>query len=214
MKKQSLFSLLFVVFAASAIAAERPGDQCSMTGAVSLQAPSGEVMHCTDGKWTVLGHAGDAPVKLSVQLTDGAKTILSIDLTTHDGQPTPISIAREHAYVASAAKESGKVTTTPRIAREGFWMTVTPKLTKDGKIEVVLNAAKSELTAMNNFKQGDLEIQLPQLSSIEWKQKVILEDGKAATIMVSTPSAPVGHPEKDSSAGWGRYTLKLTATKG
>lgn len=207
MRKLSLLSLLFAVYTSIAVAADKPGDHCPTPGVMSQVG--GEVMTCV-GKWKLVGQVGTTPVKISVQLLDGSKILSDMNVATLDGQPTPVSIGKEHTYIASATKEGDKVTFTPGVVRDGFSMTLTPTLTLDDKIEVEVIATKAELVAINKIKQGDMEVDLPQINTMELKQKIAVGNGKQVTI----PFGPVVKSEKAGEAERSQYTLKITATKG
>lgn len=187
MKKLPLLSLLFAVFTSTAIAADKVGE--------------------------LTGHAGATQVTLAVQLMEGDKRLTSTTVTTLDGQSVPISIGSERSYIAEAAKEGNKVVLTPGMVKDGFFMTMTPTLTLDGKITVEFVVSKSEVTAIQSFKQGDLEIQLPQVSTLDLKQKLAMESGNEVVI----PFGPLVEPMKSIETGKPartQYTLKLVATKG
>lgn len=197
MKKISLLSLLFAVFTSAAFATDKAGDACPQTGYITSQ---------------VGGHVGATQVTLAIQLMDGDKLLTSTTATTLDGQPVPISIGNERSYIAETKKEGDKVVVTPGMVKDGFFMTMTPILTQDGKITVEFIANKSEVTAIQTFKQGDLEIQLPQVSTVDLKQKLALENGKEIVIpfgplVESMKSVETGKPAR------AQYTLKLVATK-
>jgi len=212
MKKLSLFSLLFAVFTSIAIAADKVGDSCPQTGYLSSEV-GGEVLSCVEGKWKLTGHVGTTQVTLVVQLMEGDKRLTSAAVTTLDGQPAPIGIGRQLSYIAEAKKEGDKLVVTPGVVKDGFFMTMTPTLTQDGKITVEFVASKSEVTAIQNVKQDDLEIQLPQVSTVDLKQKLALENGKEIVI----PFGPLVEPMKSIETGKPartQYTLKLVATKG
>lgn len=208
MKKTFLLCIMMVVFTSTAFAADKEGDSCPSTGYLTSQV-GGEVLSCINGKWKLTGHVGTTQVTLTVQLMEGDKLQTSTSVTTLDGQPVPISIGTERAYVAEAKKEGDKVILTPGIVKSGFFMTMTPTLAKDGKIEVEFVVSKSELTAINKFKQGDMEIELPQVSSVDLKQKVALDSGKEITI----PFGPLVEPMQSGKPAHAKYTLKLVATK-
>lgn len=138
--------------------------------------------------------------------------LTSTTVTTLDGQPAPVSIGTERSYIAEAKKDGDKVVLTPGTVKDGFFMTLTPTLTQDGKITVEFVASKSEVTSFQNFKQGELEIQLPQVNLIELKQKFTLDNGKE----ISIPFGPLVEPVKSAEMGKlprTQFTLKLVATK-
>ena len=209
MKISSLLFLCSIAFTHTAIAAGNNATPCTLPGYVTSQIDK-KVTICEDGAVTHIGHVGATPIKLSVQLTNGSKSLIDVKITTLDGQPAPIGIGTDHTYIASATKDGDKVAITPGVVRDGFAMTLVPTLAKHGKIEVKFDASKSELTSINKYKQGDMEVELPQVTSMNLKQTITLEDGKEVTI----PFGPMVNPVKTGETMHSQYTLKLTATKG
>lgn len=208
MKKTFLLCIMMVVFTSTAFAADKEGDSCPSTGYHTSQV-GGEVLSCINGKWKLTSHVGTVQITVGVQLLEGTKGLTSFQLITLDGQPAPMNIEAERSYIAEAKKDGDKVVLTPGTVKDGFSMTMTPTLAKDGKIEVEFVANKTEITAMNKFKQGDMEIELPQVNSIDLKQKLALDSGKEITI----PFGPLVEPMQSGKPAHAKYTLKLVATK-
>lgn len=209
MKNLSL-SLLLALLASTAIASDKAGDPCPQTGYHTAQFGN-KVLSCFEGKWESVGNVGSSQFTLTVQLMEGDKRLTSATVTTMDGQPTPISIGSEYSYVAEARKDGDKVILTPGVIKDGLFMMMTPTLVKGGKIAVEFAAKKSEITAIQNCKQGDLEIQLPHVRTVDLKQKLVLENGNEVEI----PFGPLLEPMKNVEMGnhpRTQYTVKLVAT--
>jgi len=207
-KKMSLMSLMFAVCASVAFAGDLPVVPC-IPGYATSQVGD-QVTTCENGTVTNIAHVGTTPVRLTVQLTDGSKTLIDVQGSTLNGQPFPISMGADHTYIASARKEGGKVKIVSGVVHDGLSITITPTLTKDGKIEVNFVAEKAELTSMTKLKQGGLEVDLPQVRSIGMKQTIILDNGKDITI----PFGDIIKPTEPKDPVRSQYLLKMTAING
>lgn len=162
------------------------------------------------------GKIGTTGITLSVKLMEGSDLLVSGSVVTLDGQAAPLRVGTERSYIAGATKEGGKggkVVLSPGTVFDGFFITLTPTLTGDGKIDVEFAASKSKVNAIERIQSGDLEIQLPDVSSVELKQKVALDNGKEITL----PFGTLVEPQKTASTGRPflptQYTLKIVATK-
>ncbi len=209
MNKFTLLFVLFVALTSTVMAADKAGDACPTTGYIS-QTNSGEILSCVDGKLKHTSQVGTRQITVSVQLLEGVKSLVSTVVTTLDGQPVPVNLGTERSYIAKAKKEGDKVVLTPGTVKDGFFMTLTPTLTKDGKIEVAFEVIKSEVTSFSAFKQGDLEVQLPQVSTIELKHKVALDSSKPIEIPFGQLVMPPEGASVPMSAHT-QYTLKIFA---
>ena len=212
MKKISvLLPLLFSIFTSLAFAADKPGDSCPKSGYVTSQVGDA-VLTCVDGKIKLTGQVGSTRVTLSLQLMDGDKRLLSTTVITRDGMPTPISIGNERSYISQAKKEGDRVFVSTDVLKEGFFMTMTPTIQAE-KIAVDFVAMKSEITSMTGFSQGDLEVMLPQVKTIELKQNLLLDNGKEMVIPFGPLVAPTT-PAEAITPLRPQFTLKLVATAG
>lgn len=208
MKKLTLLALLFAVLPSTAMAADKAGDPCATTGYVSQTG--NELLSCVDGKGKRTGQVGTMQITIGVQLLEGDKRLISSQVTTLDGQPTPLDIGTKRPYIAEAKKEGDEVVRTPGTVMDGFFMTLTPTLRQDGKIAVEFVANKSEVTSIQTFKQGDLEVEFPEVSTVRLKQKLTLDNGKEILI----PFGALVEPMESVEAGKlprTQYTLKLVA---
>jgi hypothetical protein len=122
---------------------------------------------------------GTSPIMLSVQLMDGSKERTDWSAATLDGKPALISVV---------SGGQGKV-------HDSFSMTLTPRISKNGKIKVRFVASIKPTKGMN---------------SIDISQEVVLDNGNEATIILE-PAIQSGESDKSAHSG---YTLKLSATKG
>lgn len=146
-------------------------------------------------------------IELSVELANGPKVLVNAKASTLDGQPVPISIGKEHAYVSNAVEKDNKVTITTDVVHEGVWIMLAPTLIKDGKIELDFTVAIAELVAIKKIKQGNMEVDLPEVDKINLKQAIVLDDGKEIVI----PFCSIIKRGELGKAACSQYTIKLTA---
>lgn len=129
-----------------------------------------------------------ARVKLTAKLMEGGKELISTEMHTLDGQPSPVGVGNVLPYMASAHTEGGKVVIKQETVWDGVFMSFTPSLSKDGKIDVAFDVRQSAS---------------PTGNAIESKQHITLDDGKEASI-------PVG---KIHATSHEQYVLKIVASK-
>ncbi|UDM18938.1 hypothetical protein [Vogesella sp. XCS3] len=198
MLKKSIFCVLVAALAASVNAESKPGDVCSIDGAIAQVG--GQVMSCSGGKLAVAGH-GDKQIKLELHLMKGDKDIVSMSVLTVDGQPVPIGRWAELPYVAKAEEANGKVERTYGTVKDGFSVSLIPTLMSDGGLLFDLVAEKSEVS-FQDLGHGDLKVQLPAVRTMSLSQKVVLKNGQLAVV----PFGPVG----EGAAGL-QYSLQMLA---
>lgn len=145
-----------------------------------------------------------ARVNLTVKLMEAGKVVSSAMISALEGQAAQSVDARESTYVAEAKLEGEAVVLTPGTIESGFFVTMTPAITREGKIEVAFVARKSEVTSIKSIAWGGVEVQSPQVSSIGMEQKVVLEQGREVSIPFGSINA--NGPELV------QYVLKIAAS--
>lgn len=150
--------------------------------------------------------ASDQQVQIDARLMEGDKLVQMVNVITKDGKPTPIEASNQKSYVAQATKEEGKVVLTSAVVTEGIFLVFTPTIKNNGQIGVAFKIKKSEIDAIKTFRQDDMEVQLPQVTSSEFEGNIDVADGKEVSI-------PFGQSKLGSPVTT-KYTLKLVVTKG
>lgn len=150
--------------------------------------------------------ADTAPISVEVTLMKGDKILNKVFIKTLDGVTAPVSYGNEMTYVSSASKVGDKTVLDTGTVQDGVFMTVTPTIIKDGKIEMAFFFTKSALTAMNTVKQAGVDVQLPQINSFIIDQRLMMDSGKEVMVPIEV-IVPVGQNIDD------KYAVKITATK-
>jgi len=121
-----------------------------------------------------------------------ASVMTSTSVQTINNQPAPVNIVTRTKYLATTAPlytaaagsaVGAGATLTPDEIETGFKMQILPHVQDDGKrvlLQVMLSL--STLDAMNEATSGGQTIQLPQVSSREFMQRVWLTNGETLVL--------------------------------
>lgn len=184
----------------ASIAADKPGEQCTASGAFSQVGK--DVMSCTDGKWTLRGTVGETPLKVSLQMYEGSKVLHMLNMSTVDGGPTSAMVGNKHSYIAAVEKNGNTRALVPGSVDSGVSAQIYPTLDADGRIDLEFSVSITDVAFDELSHDGDV-IQLPQVRSISMRQTVKLDS-----------SSEVDVPFGPKVSGKNQYTLKLVASKG
>lgn len=108
---------------------------------------------------------------------------------TTNGQAVPVQVIEEKAYLAKVSTTLDAVTGTTQTALEpgtvstGYSMMVLPKLTSGGEIMLHATIDLSSLDKITEFSSGDSRIQLPEKSSKNFMQRLLVKPGQ--TLMMA-----------------------------
>lgn len=114
--------------------------------------------------------------------------VTSTSLQTVNNQPAPIRIGRKIAYLkesqqTATANVGSTVTLTPGEVDVGFTMQILPHVQENGRDMLVqIMMTLSTLDSMDSFTSGGSSIQLPQISSRDFMQRVWLSSGQALVL--------------------------------
>lgn len=108
---------------------------------------------------------------------------------TTNGQAVPVQVLEEKAYLAKVATTidgtTGLTQTSlePGTVSTGYSMMVLPKLSSDGEIMLHATVDLSSLEKISEFRSGDNAIQLPEKSSKNFMQRMLVRPGQ--TLMMA-----------------------------
>ena len=115
-----------------------------------------------------------------------AKQITSSGIVAMNNQPAPVEAVRRISYLAGSSTETtdyGQTTElTPGEVTTGFSMTVTPHILRNRRVILQYNVRLSALDSMETFKGGDVEIQLPQVSTRAFSQRASMLMGQTLVL--------------------------------
>ena len=104
-------------------------------------------------------------------------------VTTLNGKPVPVQVAKETAYLASSQTTlttGGTASTSlvPGVVTAGFSMNILPKVNDDGKVMMRYTVDLSSLDKMTTFSSGGNSIQLPEKSVRNFMNFASLKSGE------------------------------------
>jgi len=111
--------------------------------------------------------------------------VTSTSLQTVNNQPAPIRIGRKIAYLKESQQTAtsnvgSTVTLSPGEVDVGFTMQILPHVQENGRDMLVqIMMTLSSLDSIETFSSGGSTIQLPQVSSRDFMQRVWLSSGQA-----------------------------------
>lgn len=159
------------------------------------------------GGTMVLTNRTDGPMSGTKAMIEALATqgrvseVTNTQLVTMNNQPVPITVGMSRAYVESAtttqtANVGSTSTITPGSVQTGFSMSLVPHIIDKQNVVMQYSMDISSLVGLESFTSGGSTIQLPNVSSSNFIQRVKLRSGE--TLVVA------GFDQKDqSSSGQG-----------
>jgi type IVB pilus formation R64 PilN family outer membrane protein len=150
----------------------------------------------------ILTNRGDGPMAGTKAMVDALATqgrvseVTSTQLVTMNNQPVPINVGMSRAYVASTsltqtANVGSTSTITPGMVQTGFAMSLVPHILDQQHVVMQYSMDISSLVGLDSFTSGGATIQLPNVASNNFIQRVKLRSGE--TLVVA------GFDQKDQS---------------
>ncbi len=108
--------------------------------------------------------------------------VTTASVITHNNQPAPVQSARQTTYLASSqttqvAQAGAQTTLTPGVVTTGFQMNVLPNILPSGEVNLQLTVNISELIGMNQASSNGSSLQLPDVETKSFMQKVSMRTG-------------------------------------
>lgn len=148
----------------------------------------------------------------ATQITSGGGLAMS-------NQPLPVLAIKRHAYlagIASSITDYGQTTEiTPGEVTTGFSMTVVPHILDKRRVALQYNINLSSLDEMVEFKNADVAIQLPQVSTRAFSNRATMQMGQTLVLAgfqqeVQTTDNRVGLLRLGRGAGYAKTLLVIT----
>ena len=150
----------------------------------------------------ILTNRGDGPLNGTKAMIDALATqgrvseVTSTQLVTMNNQPVPINVGMSRAYVASAsitqaANVGSTSSITPGSIQTGFAMSLVPHIIDQQNVIMQYSMDISSLVDLESFASGGVTVQLPNVASNNFIQRVKLRSGE--TLVVA------GFDQKDQS---------------
>lgn len=112
--------------------------------------------------------------------------VTSSSVFTTNGQVAPVQIADEVHYLKQVTSEQTENGTSfsmePGSVLSGFTMMINPRITSKGDISMRFSVDMSQLNELKDFSIGENMIQLPNKTSKNFVQQVIMNSGKTMMI--------------------------------
>lgn len=150
----------------------------------------------------ILTNRSDGPLKGTKAMIDALATqgrvseVTSTQLVTMNNQPVPINVGMSRAYVASTSitqtpNVGSTSTITPGAVQTGFAMSLVPHIIDRQNVVMQYSMDISSLVGLESFTSGGATVQLPNVASNNFIQRVKLRSGE--TLVVA------GFDQKDQS---------------
>lgn len=105
---------------------------------------------------------------------------------TMSNQPMPVQIVKNKTILAKVSRDTSEysesTTIEPGDLTYGFSMTVIPLILDRRRLILQYNLALSNLDAMEEFTTDDIKIQLPELSTKSFRQRVHMQMGQSLVL--------------------------------
>lgn len=127
--------------------------------------------------------AGSSAV-INALSTQGKVTLVtSATIVTLNNQPVPVQVGTQTSYLASVATTNtanvGTTSTlTPGVVQTGFNMNLLPHLLDDGRVLLQFAVNISSLNKMNSITSGGNTIEIPEVDSRDFLQRVSMHSGQ------------------------------------
>ncbi len=160
------------------ISGTRNGDTYS--GGVNLPAQSGSLITNAPGAlgFTILNAGYRLNVELSAMQEEGRGDVISNPrVVTSNQREAVIKQGREIGYVTTQSS-AGQVTQTVNFKEVVLELKVTPTITNDGRVFMVMNIKKDELEQFIQTVNGSV----PQIAKREVNTAVLVDDGNTVVI--------------------------------
>lgn len=151
------------------------------------------------------GNSTDSPVSGEVEVIDpsspwmGSQAFLNLmgeyaDISlkttstvyTVNGEPVPVQVVDKQSYLAAVESEVTENGTSfaldPGVVTSGITMNVLPRRLSDGDVLMQMVMDISQLNGIEEFSAGDSALQLPNQSTKNFLQRVILDSGEPLMI--------------------------------
>lgn len=105
---------------------------------------------------------------------------------TMSNQPMPVQIVKNKTILAKVSRDTSEysesTTIEPGDLTYGFSMTVIPLILDRRRLILQYNLALSSLDAMEEFTTNDIKVQLPELSTKSFRQRVHMQMGQSLVL--------------------------------
>jgi type IVB pilus formation R64 PilN family outer membrane protein len=112
--------------------------------------------------------------------------LTSATLVTLNNQPAPVNVGKRTAYLASSTStvSNGTTTTTltPGTVQTGFSMTVVPNIIDGRELLLQYSLDLSALVSMLSISSGTSSIQVPDVSTSNFIQRVRMQSGETLVV--------------------------------
>lgn len=123
-----------------------------------------------------------------------ASVVTTASALTLNRQPVPVAITDQVGYVQSVSAQTGASSSTgssssntvvqinPGTVTTGFILNLLPSVTEDDSVLLQFSVDISSLKAMPSFGQGQLMVQTPEVTGMQFLQRVGLKNGQTLVL--------------------------------
>ncbi|MGS0741433.1 PilN family type IVB pilus formation outer membrane protein [Glaciimonas sp. GG7] len=131
--------------------------------------------------------AGSQAILSALSKQGNVSQITSATLTTLNNQPAPLQIGRQTSYLASSTttvtQGAGSTTTMqPGLVSTGFSMSLVPHILDKGEMMLQFSIDISSLLKLNEITSGDATIQMPDVDTRNFLQRVKMNSGETLVL--------------------------------
>lgn len=168
-----------------------------------------------DGSWK------DSKLVLRALKQNGRTTLLTSGSgIVMNNQALPVQVVKRDSYLAgmSSSRDNQSVQTselTPGEVSTGFSMTVIPHIMDNRKAILQYNINLSSLDALTEFTTGDMKVQLPEVSTRSFSQRVTMKCGQTLILAgfeqeTNEESKGLGISSGGNSQKYGKSLIVIT----
>ena len=120
-----------------------------------------------------------------------ASIVTTASAMTLNRQPVPVAITDQISYVQSVSVQPGSanstnaattVQVTPGSVTTGFILNMLPSITDDNSVMLQFSVDISQLSKMGTFGSGQMAVQTPEVSGMQFLQNVAMKNGETLVL--------------------------------
>lgn len=122
-----------------------------------------------------------------------ASIVTTASALTLNRQPVPVAITEQIAYVQSVSVQTNTAATvgatapstvqiTPGVVTTGFILNLLPAIADDSSVTLQFSIDISSLKKLGTFGSGDMAVQTPEVSAMQFMQRVSMKNGETLVL--------------------------------
>jgi type IVB pilus formation R64 PilN family outer membrane protein len=150
------------------------------------------VLAPAEGTATINGLSGSTAMLSALASLGKASVVTTASVITLNRQPAPVAITNQISYVQSVSVQPNTNTTgtsnattvqvNPGTVTTGFILNMLPSITEGNGINVQFSIDISQLSKMGTFGSGQMAVQTPEVSGMQFLQNVAMKNGETLVL--------------------------------